>query len=182
MNFRHLSDTSCVLLLQRHFFTFPTETKDLPISEFEKSQGKVAGKDAQSFHMPNDLNPIFPGYKVGCLILPPKGIKDAVSVEVSAHVFTIVHCQPGALEAAFVVPEGNSWNSETAQRSLLSVGDQFLIPPGNCYRLENHSESTKAILSYTVILHNRYVAGLDHHDAKMPHVARTASSDHDDTR
>jgi hypothetical protein len=68
MNFRHLSDTSCVLLLQRHFFTFPTETKDLPISEFEKSQGKVAGKDAQSFHMPNDLNPIFPGYKVGCLI------------------------------------------------------------------------------------------------------------------
>jgi hypothetical protein len=86
------------------------------------------------------------------------------------------------LEAAFVVPEGNSWNSETAQRSLLSVGDQFLIPPGNCYRLENHSESTKAILSYTVILHNRYVAGLDHHDAKMPHVARTASSDHDDTR
>jgi centromere protein C len=152
-----------------HCFTFTEvvshfskmETRDLPISKLrKKSEGKVVGMAAQSFHMANDQNPVYPGYIVGSLILPPKGIKDAESVGLCAQVFTVVQCQPGAVEVAFNDPEqeANGWDPETAQRFLLSVGDNFLVPPGNAYRVENHSKSIKAVLSWTIIRHNRNVA------------------------
>jgi centromere protein C len=134
------------------------ETRDLPISKSRKrSEGKVVGQAAQSFHMANEQNPTYPGYIVGSLILPPKAIKDAESVGLCAQVFTVVKCQPGAVEVAFSDPEqeGNGWDPETAQRFLLSVGDNFLVPPGNSYRVENHSKSIEAVLSWTIIRHNR---------------------------
>lgn len=106
--------------------------------------------------MTNDENPAYPGYIVGSLVLPPKAIKDAESVGLCAQVFTIVKGQAGSIEIAFGDPdqEGAVWDPDSAERFLLSVGDNFLIPPGNSYRIQNHSKTTEALLSWTIIRHN----------------------------
>jgi centromere protein C len=122
----------------------------------KKSDGNVVGIAAQSFVMPNEKNRAFPGYIVGHLILPPQGIKDAESVGMCAQVFTVVRGQAKSVEIAFGDPEHESvvWDPKHAERFLLSVGDNFLVPPGNSYRLQNHSNSTECLLSWTIIRHD----------------------------
>jgi centromere protein C len=122
----------------------------------KKSDGNVVGKAAQSFLMANELNRSFPGYIVGHLILPPQGIKDAESVGMCAQVFTVVRGQAKSIEIAYGDPEHEAvkWDPKHAERFLLSVGDNFLVPPGNSYRLQNHSHSTECLLSWTIIRHN----------------------------
>ena len=36
-------------------------------------------------------------------------------------------------------PREEEWRDDLAQRVLLRQGDFFFVPPGNIYRLENHS-------------------------------------------
>jgi len=137
------------------------EARDLPLARTrKKSEGKVVGKAAQSFHMANDENPAFPGYIVGSLVLPPKAIKDAESVGLCAQVFTVVRGQSGSVEIAFGDPENDNpvWEPETAERFMVSQGDNFLVPPGNTYRIQNHSKTTEALLSWTIVRHNREIA------------------------
>ena len=90
---------------------------------------------------------------MGNLILPPRGIKDPESVGSCAQTFTVVKNQPGSLEVAYGDADETDGTliPETAQRFLLSSGDMFRIPPGNCYRLENHSKSTECYLTWTII-------------------------------
>jgi len=129
---------------------------DLPLPKTrKKKEGKVVGKAGQSFLMSNELNPTFPSYMVGSLVLPPKGIKDAESVGLHAEVFTVVWGEPRSIEVAYGDPDNNNiFAPATAERFLLSQGDNFLIPPGSTYRLENHSQTTEALFSWTMIRHD----------------------------
>ena len=44
-----------------------------------------------------------------------------------------------------------AFDGATAQRFLLSAGDQFFVPPQNIYRLENHSTLKEAKLFWAII-------------------------------
>ena len=130
------------------------EGSDLPISKKrKKTEGKRTGKAAQAFNISSENNDDYVGYIMGNLLLPPKGIKDSESVGPCAQTFTVCRCQPKALEVAFGDPDqpDGELDVETAQRFLLSSGDMFRVPPGNSYRLENHSENTECLLTWTII-------------------------------
>mmetsp|Transcript_1298 Transcript_1298/g.1976 ORF Transcript_1298/g.1976 Transcript_1298/m.1976 type:complete len:626 (+) Transcript_1298:98-1975(+) len=118
-----------------------------------KSEGKVVGRAAQSFNIQSGENDVTVGYIMGNLTLPPKGIKDPETTGSCSQVFTVCHCQPKSLEIAYADPheEEGSLNPETAQRFLLSAGDQFRVPPGNAYKLVNHSTTTDSFLAWTII-------------------------------
>lgn len=118
-----------------------------------KQEGKVVGRAAQAFNITNEENQAYAGYIVGNLTLPPRGIKDAEAVGTCSQVFTVVSCQPNSFEIAFADADdqGENLDPATALRFLLGPGDIFRIPPGNCYRLHNHSLSTEAFLTWTII-------------------------------
>jgi len=135
-------------------YTSNMEGSALPISKKRKKmEGKVTGKAAQAFNIPNDDNDDYVGYIMGNLTLPPKGIKDSESVGPCSQTFTVVRCQPKAFEVAYGDPDqpDGELDTETAQRFLLSPGDMFRVPPGNSYRLENHSEFADCLLTWTII-------------------------------
>ena len=126
----------------------------LPLSALrEKRESKVVGLISQSFHVPRDDNDLFPGYISGNIVLPPRGIKDPEGVGLCSQVFNVGDCQPNSLEFALADPSGQDgkFDPKTAQRFLLSKGDMFQIPPGNVYRIENHSANVKATLFWTII-------------------------------
>jgi len=130
------------------------EGSNLPISKKrKKTEGRVTGKAAQAFNIANDENDDYVGYIMGNLILPPKGIKDSESVGPCAQTFTVCLSQPKAIEVAFGDPDqpDGELDDETAQRFLLGPGDMFRVPPGNSYRLENHSDVTDCLLTWTII-------------------------------
>ena len=110
----------------------------------------MVGFASQAFHVPTDD---FPGYIAGNVVLPPRGIKDAEGVGLCSQVFNVGDCQPNSLEFAIADPSGDDgkFDPKTAQRYMLSKGDMFQIPPGNVYRIENHSKVMKASLFWTII-------------------------------
>ena len=131
------------------------EMADLPIPRARmKSEGNVTGKAAQGFFIQDHEVPEDScGYIMGHLILPPSGIKDIESVGPCAQTFTVVRGQPKSVEVAFGDPDGQDgeYDPKTAQRFLLSPGDIFRVPPGNSYRLENHSDTSDSLLTWTII-------------------------------
>lgn len=78
-------------------------------------------------------------------------MKDAEGVGRFMQVFYVVDCQQDGLEMGLAHPELPEYDERTAQRTLLRRGDFFCVPPGNIYRLENHSTAKAARLSYTII-------------------------------
>ena len=119
-----------------------------------KAEGNVVGRAAQAFNIVQAPESNFVGYIMGNLALPPKGIKDAESVGSCAQTFTIVSGQPGAIEIAYADPDeddNGTLKPETAIRFLLGPGDMFRVPPGNCYRLHNHSKTTECFMTWTII-------------------------------
>ena len=130
------------------------EGSDLPLPPGRrKSESKVVGQAAQAFNTNYNEEENYVGYIMGSLNLPPKAIKDSESVGPCSQTFTVCRCQPKALEVAYGDPDstGNELDPESAQRFLLSEGDMFRVPPGNSYRLENHSKGTEALLTWTII-------------------------------
>jgi hypothetical protein len=126
---------------------------ELPIRAPREPQGSDgSGVAAKAFNVMHDHSD-YPSYLTGALVLPPGSIKDPESVGRSAQVFTVLSCQPDALEVAFSDPDEaeGSFNPVTATRFFLSPGRMFRIPPGNCYRLENRSTTIEAELTYTII-------------------------------
>lgn len=91
------------------------------------------------------------GWISGFVDLPPEAIKDAEGVGRFAQVFFVSDCQNGSLELGIADPDKDSWDNKRAQRQLLRKGDSFVIPPGNIYRLENHSIEKSAMLFWTII-------------------------------
>ena len=87
----------------------------------------------------------------GFVDLPPEAIKDAESVGKYAQVFVVADCQDGALELGVAHPRLDVWDDQSAQRLLLRRGDSFVVPPGNIYRLENHSAAKSCMLYWTII-------------------------------
>jgi centromere protein C len=131
-----------------------TEERTLPIANSRpRADGKVVGRAAQAFNVANGASSVYAGYIAGSLTLPSKGIKDAESVGACAHIFTVVSCQPNSLEVALANPdeEEGVLDPTTAQRFLLGPGDMFRIPPGNCYRIQNHSCDADTFLTWTII-------------------------------
>lgn len=126
----------------------------LPLSANRgKKESKVVGFASQAFHVPTDQDDLFPGYIAGNVVLPPRGIKDAEGVGLCSQVFNVGDCQPGSVEFALADPadQDGEFDPKTAQRFLLSKGDMFQIPPGNVYRIENHSKTDEARLFWTII-------------------------------
>lgn len=125
---------------------------ELPVGSRSKADGNVGGKAAQVFtyNQPEDSN--FVGYIMGRLVLPPKGIKDSESVGECTQVFTVLSGQKGAVEVAYADPSPDGeLRPESALRFLLGPGDMFRVPPGNCYRLHNHSKTTECSMTWTII-------------------------------
>ena len=87
------------------------------------------------------------------MILPPRGIKDAECVGACAQTFTVVGNQDLSLEVAYGELDDDTGRLDpvTVQRFLVGWGDLFRIPPGNSYRLENHSKTTECYLTWTII-------------------------------
>eukprot|EP00934_Nitzschia_sp_Nitz4_P005172 Nitzschia sp. Nitz4//scaffold119_size111653//49359//51229//NITZ4_004190-RA/size111653-processed-gene-0.34-mRNA-1//-1//CDS//3329533836//5162//frame0 len=130
------------------------QSTELPLSDSRgRDESEVVGSAAQAFNIPNDETGIYVGYIVGNLNLPPEGIKDAESVGPCAQTFTVCTGQPGALEVAFSDPESPEgvFEPKSASRFLLGPGDLFRVPPGNTYRLENHSKTSPCLLTWTII-------------------------------
>lgn len=96
---------------------------------------------------------------MGKLILPVNGVKDAENVGSCAQTFTILQGQPNSIEIAYGNPNTGSSDDDgptmmdpkTAQRFLLDPGDVFRVPPGNSYRIQNHSKKNECIMSWTII-------------------------------
>ena len=127
---------------------------DLPLSSKRgKRESKKVGKAAQSFNVAASADNVLPGFIAGNLRLPPKAIKDAEGVGLCAQVFNVSQCQPKSLEVAIADPEenGGKFSDKSAQRFLLSPGDMFHIPPGNIYRLQNHSNHEESLLFWTIV-------------------------------
>lgn len=130
------------------------EAAELPlIVKRTDEEGNVVGKAAQAFNVPSDENDNYVGYIMGNLLLPPRGIKDAESVGPCSQTFTVVTGQKKALEVAFADPDGpeGMLEADSAQRFLLGPGDLFRVPPGNTYRLQNHSRTKSCLLTWTII-------------------------------
>ena len=87
----------------------------------------------------------------GFIDLPPDAIKDAEGVGRFTQVFFVSDCQDGALELGLANPSQEEWMDRTAQRVLLKKGDCFYVPPGNIYRLENHSSVKSSKLNWVII-------------------------------
>jgi centromere protein C len=126
------------------------EPASLPITASRAKNRTAVGTAAQFFSVPGIPN-VMSGWLTGALVLPPEAIKDAEGVGECAQVFFVVDCQDGALEVDYADPKEDTWQDELAQRTLLSKGDSFYIPPGNIYRLENHSKAKEASLCWTII-------------------------------
>mmetsp|Transcript_32212 Transcript_32212/g.68590 ORF Transcript_32212/g.68590 Transcript_32212/m.68590 type:complete len:928 (-) Transcript_32212:210-2993(-) len=126
----------------------------LPLSSARrKRESKVVGFASQAFHVPTDRDDLFPGYISGNVVLPPRGIKDAEGVGLCSQVFNVGDCQDGSVEFAVADPSGQDgeFDPKSAQRYLLGKGDMFQIPPGNVYRIENHSKTEKVNLFWTIV-------------------------------
>lgn len=117
----------------------------------KKSEGNITGKAAQAFNKSQEG--MIPNYIVGCLELPPRGIKDPESVGPCCQIFNVGDCQPKSVEISIANPDVNNGNydEDSAQRFLLSKNDSFHLPPGNVYRIQNHSKTTTCTLHWTII-------------------------------
>ena len=125
----------------------------MPQIKRSKGESNVFGLAAQAFNVPSDSSTLMPGYITGNLSLPPTGIKDAEGVGICAQVFNVADCQPKSVEVAIADPEVNEgrFEAKSAQRFLLSKGEMFHVPPGNIYRIENHSKKMECTLYWTII-------------------------------
>jgi len=74
-----------------------------------------------------------------------------ISVGLCSQIFFIAYGQPKSIEIALARADEPQFNELTAQRYLLSPGDNFYIPPNNVYRLENHSASEECKLFWTIV-------------------------------
>ena len=74
------------------------------------------------------------------------------------YVFLSVDCQDNAVELGVADPREEEWRDDLAQRVLLRQGDFFFVPPGNIYRLENHSAVRSGVsLDHSLIAHTLYI-------------------------
>jgi hypothetical protein len=103
-----------------------------------------------------------PAWTAGYIDLPPNAIKDAEGIGQFAQLYFVSDAQERSLEFGLADPKQDYWEDSTAQRVLLSAGDSFYVPPGNIYRLENHSKVKACKLHWVIFMpfsDPGYVAG-----------------------
>jgi hypothetical protein len=114
----------------------------------DKRVGCAAALSFASSENPLEMS----GWMSGKLDLPALGIKDKANVAKCYQLFVLSECEDDAVELAIAHPNTeNCWVENTVQRVMLRRGDTFCIPPGNVYRLENHSSEVSALLNWTII-------------------------------
>lgn len=129
--------------------TAPPPTQ-LPITAQRPPGKDVVGVAAQSFNIP-EIPQKMSGWISGFCELPPGGIKDAEGVGECCQVFQVASCQDGSVEFGLAHPSEEEWVDELAQRTVLKAKDSFYVPPGNIYRLENHSKVEPCFIFWTII-------------------------------
>lgn len=123
----------------------------LPItSDRPKKKASLVGYAAQAFNLP-DTSGFMSSCITGFVELPPGAIKDAEGVGECLQVFYVSDCQDMAAEFGIADPDQPEWNDATAERQLLRKGDSFYVPPGNIYRLENHSSVKTCIIYWFIV-------------------------------
>jgi len=122
----------------------------LPITQPRRPGKEEVCYAAQSFSVP-EIGGKMSGWISGYVELPAGAIKDAEGVGECAQVFFISECQDGAIELGISDPAEMEWRDDTAQRQLLKKGDSFYVPPGNIYRLENHSANQSCFIFWTIV-------------------------------
>lgn len=92
---------------------------------------------------------------MGSLRLPKCSIKEGETVGESQHKFTVVDCQPNSLLLAIEQPDidvsSDEWDPNNAQHFILNRGDNFMIPAGNRYSLQNLSKHKESVVSMIVL-------------------------------
>lgn len=101
-------------------------------------------------------HPVYPGYAMGSMVIPPGGSKYPESVGPNAHLFTVNYCRGCSLDAAYGKPDENEgrFDPKTATRFPLESGSKFIVPPGNSYSLKNISKTDAAKLTWVIIMGN----------------------------
>mmetsp|Transcript_25517 Transcript_25517/g.43035 ORF Transcript_25517/g.43035 Transcript_25517/m.43035 type:complete len:639 (-) Transcript_25517:6149-8065(-) len=122
----------------------------LPITAVRPPGKDVVGVAAQSFNVP-EIPQKMSGWISGFCELPPGGIKDAEGVGECCQVFQVASCQDGSVEFGLAHPSEEEWVDTLAQRTVLKARDSFYVPPGNIYRLENHSKVEPCVIYWTII-------------------------------
>lgn len=124
--------------------------RPLPIAGDRPPGKDQVGSAGHMFMVPEVVREMS-GWIAGYLDLPPQAIKDAELVGRYAQVFFVGEGQPGSLEFGLSDPAFEDWDDRKAQRVILSPGDSFYVPPGNIYRLENHSLAKTCKIFFVVI-------------------------------
>ena len=139
--------TSARVVCQRSRLGEPSE---LPITA-KRQKGKNGVGSAMQFFSQPEIPNVMSGWISGYVVLPPGAIKDAEGVGECSQVFFIADCQDGSVELGIADPKEEVWRDDIAQRVIMNTGDSFFVPPGNIYRLENHSSTSEAIIYWTIV-------------------------------
>jgi len=123
---------------------------ELPITA-KRPKGKSGVGSASQFFAVPEIAGLMSGWISGFVVLPAGAIKDAEGVGECSQVFFISDCQDESIELGIADPKEEEWNDEKAQRLVLSKGDSFFVPPGNIYRLENHSTVKDCTIFWTIV-------------------------------
>lgn len=125
----------------------------LPVTSTNRPAGKKVPQPLAShfFHVAEAEKGVMSGWMAGSVDLPPGSIKDAEGVGRYLQVFFVVKGQKGSVEFGLADPLQDFWDDRTAQRVLLGPGDSFYVPPGNIYRLENHSPTISCSINWMIV-------------------------------
>lgn len=133
-----------------------SRSQDRESQKFQELESGIPGVPpalaCQNFHIKGHDS--FPSWISGALELPPLSQKEPEAVGICTQVFYVAQGQPKALEVAIASPTENHFDPKSAQRYLLSPGDEFYIPPNNAYMFHNHSEDVVAKVRFTIIKSN----------------------------
>jgi hypothetical protein len=90
-------------------------------------------------------------YSLGTILLPPNCVKYPEPSGKRTFMFTVFSTQPAMLEFSWR-PTAVDLMTSTKKKVRLNKGDMFRVFPGTSFRLKNHSKTTAAKISFTLII------------------------------
>ena len=93
---------------------------------------------------------------MGSMIVPANATRLSGDDELpDSLLFTVVDAQRNSIDLAIGVPGTTSTcllSPKSNKCFRLNKGDTFRVPPGNCYRIENHVKKAQCELSWVLII------------------------------